>query len=161
MPEQISQRPAVDQVFRVKAALASMSLLRVMHEAVRSYDGDLEAFVIYVAVASGSFGGALRDPDVVLQPLDAPPPPDSAFRPVSRRAIAASTGLPRETVRRKIAQMIERGHLVQERGGVRARSGVLGERRNAEFAAVLIREIERSSAELARVDRMFEGVGQS
>ena len=73
MPEQLSQRPTVDQVFRVKASLASMSLLRVMHEAVRSYDGDLEAFVIYVAVASASFGGALRDPDIMLQPPDAPP----------------------------------------------------------------------------------------
>jgi hypothetical protein len=132
-----------------------MSLLRVMHEAVRLYEADLEAFVIYMAVACSSVAGAMRDPELAFGAHNGPPP-ESAFRPVSRRAIAASTGLPRETVRRKIALMIERGYLVEEASGVRTRPGVLQERRNSEFADRLIREIQRSAAELIRADRAFE-----
>ena len=155
MPQRIHQPPVVDQARRVKATLACMSLLRVLHEAVRWYDGDLEAFVIYMAVACASVGGAMRDPEVALATRDGPPA-EVHFRPVSRRAVAASTGLARETVRRKIGQMVEAGYLVEERRGVRTRPGVLQERRNSEFTTVLIREILRSSAELARADRVFE-----
>jgi hypothetical protein len=140
----------------VKATLACMSLLRVLNNAMQCYDNDLEAFMIYMAVACASIGGAMRDLDVALR-VDGTAP-EAFFRPVSRRAIAASTGLPRETVRRKIAHMVEQGYLVQERRGVRTRPGVLQERRNADFAAVLIREIERSSAELTRVDRALEAL---
>jgi hypothetical protein len=149
------QQPAVAQARRVKATLACMSLLRVLHGVMLWYERDLEAFMIYMAVACASVGAAMRDPEVALRP-NAGLPPEASFRPVSRRAIAASTGLPRETVRRKIAQLVEQGHLVEERRGVRTRPGVLQERRNTDFAAMLIREIERSSTELARVDRAFE-----
>jgi hypothetical protein len=155
LPQRINPQPEVDQARRVKAALACMSLLRVMHDAVQWYEGDLEAFVIYMAVACASIDGATRGPQAPLR-VAGEAPADRHFRPVSRRAIAASTGLPRETVRRKISLMIERGYLVQEPRGVRARPGVLLERRNSEFTASLIKEIERSSAELARVDRALE-----
>ena len=74
----------------------------------------------------------------------------------TRRAVAESVGLPRETVRRKIAQLVQRGLLVEERRGVRTRSGVLEERLNVEFAAALIREIQRGAADLAKIDRNFE-----
>jgi hypothetical protein len=156
LPQRTDQPPTIDQAIRVKATLACSSLLRILHEAVRDYEGDLEGFVIYMSVACASVAAAMRNPEVAFQPKDAPPVSDTHFRPVSRRAIAASTGLPRETVRRKIAQMVERGFLVEERRGVRTRSGVLQERRNYQFAAVLMREIERSAAELARADRAFE-----
>ena len=140
----------------MKTVYACLSLLRVMHEAVRCYEGDLEGFVIYVSVACASTSGALRAPQFLAQPLEAPPLADIHHRPVSRRAIAASTGLPRETVRRKIAQLVQRGLLVEERRGVRTRSGVLEERLNVEFAAALIREIQRGAADLAKIDRNFE-----
>ena len=156
LQRRIYQHPTVDQAFRAKASFACLSLLRVMHEAIRCYEGDLEAFVIYVSVACASTGGAMRAPHFLAQPLDSPPLPDTFHRPVSRRAIAASTGLPRETVRRKIAQLVERGLLVEEGRGVRTRSGVLEERLNVEFCGALIREIERGAFELARVDRAYE-----
>ncbi len=53
MPQRVNPQPEVDQVHRVKATLACMSLLRVMHDAVQWYEGDLEGFVIYLAVACG------------------------------------------------------------------------------------------------------------
>lgn len=48
------------------------------------------------------------------------PLPAGLVLPVSRRAIARITGLPKETVRRRVASMIERGVLVSTPKGVRA-----------------------------------------
>jgi len=46
--------------------------------------------------------------------------------PISRNAIASATGLPRETVRRHVAKMIERGLLIEDsRGGVTPPPGVI------------------------------------
>jgi len=152
---QIYQHPMAERAFQAKASFACLSLLRIMHDAVRCYDGDLEAFVIYVAVACASAGGVWRRTELLVEP-ERPPPTDASFRAVSRRAIAASTGLSREKVRRKIAQMVEAGHLVQETRGVRIRASVFLERHNADFTAALVRELERSAVELARIDRLIE-----
>lgn len=45
-------------------------------------------------------------------------PPDEFRRPVPVRSIATSLGLPRETVRRRVAQMTKSGLLVQTEAGV-------------------------------------------
>jgi hypothetical protein len=152
------QHPMVERAFQVKASFACLSLLRVMHEAVRCYGSDLEAFVIYLAVACASSGGAWRRPELILTSKPWPPS-EVSLRPVSRRAIAASTGLPREKVRRKIALMVEAGFLVEEKRGVRIRGTVFDERQNTEFTASLVRELERAAGELARVDRVIETAG--
>jgi len=144
-----------ERAFQAKASFGVLSLLRVMHEAVRCYDGDLEAFVIYLAVACASSGGAWRRLEAIVEPGPWPPT-EAGFHAISRRAIAASTGLPREKVRRKIAQMIEDGFVIQERRGVRIRNSVFDERHNGEFTAALVRELERVSGELARIDRVIE-----
>ncbi len=142
----------IDRVYRRKALAACLGLARVLHKAVDCYDGELESFAIYLAVACASLSGAYRSAEVLARPLEAGPLPDAYHRPVSRRAIAASTGLPRETVRRRIAQLVSQGYLAEEPAGVRTTSGVLGQRRNQEFTGALVGEIERVAAELARIE---------
>ncbi len=51
------------------------------------------------------------------------------------------------------------GYLVEEPRGVRTRSGVILERGNTEFAMTLIREVERTATELARLDAAAEPGG--
>jgi biotin operon repressor len=56
-------------------------------------------------------------------------PPAESARPMSRQSVAESLGLSRETVRRKIAALIERGCLIEDvRGGVIASRGVLDDK---------------------------------
>ena len=148
-----------DRVYSHKALTACLSLARILQKAVECYEGDLESCAIYIAVACASLSGAYRDPEVLAQPADSGPVADSLHRPVSRRAIAAATGLPRETVRRKIAQLVDEGHLSEGPKGVRTRGGVLGERRNTEFCAALIREFQRTAADLGRIERVAERPG--
>jgi hypothetical protein len=44
--------------------------------------------------------------------------PAPAIRPMSRRAIAVATGLPRETVRRRVKRLVELGILAEDNRGV-------------------------------------------
>jgi hypothetical protein len=136
--------------FRRRTNVSSEALLRILHGAVTTFDGDLETFVIYLSVTCASVGAALRNAELLSNP---PPGRLGAqhYRAVSRRAIAASTGLPRETVRRKIAALIERGALIAQGSYVRIPQGVLEEPQNREFAQMMTMEFSRAAAQLARI----------
>ena len=143
---------AITWELRRRTLICCESILRIMHDAVGLYRGDLEAFIIFLAVTAASVGGAHRDAEL----LHNPPPPGRRlgaqyFRAVSRRAIAASTGLPRETVRRKIATFIDEGLLVAQGSYVRIPPDVLEHPRNLEFARMLAAEFSRTAAQLERI----------
>lgn len=142
----------LDRRYRRKALVAAIGFSRMLQAAVNSFDGDLELCAILTAIACASTSATLRDPDVYADLDETEPVPDVYHRPISRRAIAASTGLARETVRRKVAQLVERGLVVEEPTGVRTRSGVLEPM--LELAWTLVQETERTAAELKRVDEM-------
>lgn len=134
---------------RRRALVASESLLRIVHKAVELYDGDLEDFVIFLAVLCANVGAVLRDADFAASPPKGRVPA-RYYRGVSRRAIAASTGLPRETVRRRIASFIERGVLIQQGAYVRVPQGLLEKSNHRQFAQAIVQEFTRASVQIAR-----------
>lgn len=136
----------------VPACEVLLRLIRTITATQRADLADLETSVIYIAVACASVSGALRDPAVQARLNAGEPVPDDMRQPVSRRAIAESTGLPRETVRRKIAVLVEKGFLVEDGGGVRTPPDPLLQHRNLEFVREVIHELERAPARLARYD---------
>lgn len=72
--------------------------------------------------------------------------------PISRNAIAAATGLPRETVRRQVAQMIERDLLIEdERGGVTAPPGFIDTLNLVQLLDPLITEYARATETMLRI----------
>jgi hypothetical protein len=134
--------------FRLKGLLCVDTLLRLMREAVAHY-GDLESAVVYLAVVAASAGAATRDPEIRARL--AGPVPETELRPISRRAIAYSTGLPRETVRRRIARLVAEGHLIETGKGLRPPHNVLMARSNFAFADALVQELMRAGDRLARL----------
>ena len=66
-----------------------------------------------------------------------PPKP----RPMSRRAIALATGLPRETVRRRLARLVELGLLKEEGGGIACADGFLRDGRADMLGEMLSRHV--------------------
>jgi hypothetical protein len=119
-------------------------LLRVMRAAGDTYGHDYEAILIYWSVVVASVGRFIRNDDLItLIETSGGPLPADAHHPISARAIAEATGLPRETVRRKIAVLVEAGHLAQDTRGVRTTPGLLDQRDNAQFVAQTAREIKR------------------
>ena len=139
----------IEPGFRLRALTAVEGFLRMLGAARDAY-GDLDGALVYLAVVAASTGGAARDPRTVEQ-IGAGPLPDDKHRPVSRRAIAAATGLSRETTRRKIADLVAAGHLAEDRRGVRSRAGVLTERGNLAFTRELVAEFGRTGERLSRV----------
>ena len=119
-------------------------LLRVMRAAGDTYGHDYEAILIYWSVVVASVGRLLRNDDQIkLIENDGRPLPEDEHHPVSARAIAEATGLPRETVRRKIAALVADGYLAQDSRGVRTRPGLLDQRGNNHFVSVAAREVKR------------------
>ncbi|GAA0302462.1 hypothetical protein GCM10009087_10290 [Sphingomonas oligophenolica] len=72
--------------------------------------------------------------------------------PISRNAIATASGLPRETVRRQVAQMIESGLLIEDpRGGVTVPIGVIKNRGLEPLLETLLTDFARSAELLLRI----------
>jgi hypothetical protein len=128
-----------------------------MHEAANLFDADYECAIIFLAILESNGRQNVRQPwfaqdfgDVRLSV------PVEMVRPISRQAIAESLSIPRETVRRKVAFLIERGFLIEVRGGVITARGVIG---NDKFLAAqkrivgFVRQFLADLAEYAGISR--------
>ncbi|WP_374655697.1 hypothetical protein [Phenylobacterium sp.] len=99
----------------ILARLCSNHLLRMLSTISQIFDGDLILGIVFVAINQAatdhlSFGRDARaiDEEEVV--------PNHLRRPVTVLSIANSLNLPRETVRRHVARLIERGYCVQVQG---------------------------------------------
>jgi hypothetical protein len=80
--------------------------------------------LILIASTTGNVQRAVR-PDVLPEVLRGSEPlPTEHIVPMSRRAIARVTGIPKETVRRHVDSMVRRGILLSMPKGVRAKPGL-------------------------------------
>ena len=141
--------PALPKNLRLKGLIVCESLSRLCRLITDNFDCDVDCFACYLAVISANLGRLMRDPTGFS---DDEPPSEDARLPVSRRAIAASVGLPRETVRRKVIELVQKGHLVEVRGGLRAVAPVLEHANNLEIVLGAIRTFERTATELRASD---------
>ena len=145
--------PVVGPGERIKAVAALEILLRIWREAVDCFpDDDLETILIYLTVAAASSSRHLRDPGLIAE-LDRSPLPDHLHRPTSGRAIAEATGLPRETVRRRLESLVASNRLNRDPQGVRTTTGVILQGQNLRFARSLVRELTSASDRIGRFDR--------
>lgn len=72
--------------------------------------------------------------------------------PISRNAIATASGLPRETVRRRVAAMIETGMLIEDpRGGVTVPVGVIKDRGYEPLLEAMMTDFARTAEALLRI----------
>ncbi|MES3026936.1 MAG: hypothetical protein V4820_03650 [Pseudomonadota bacterium] len=97
------------------ARLGSNYLLRVLANLTEAFDGDMVQAVVFMAISQAAtdhlglhreirdFGG-----DGVI--------PDELRRPVTVLSIANSLQMPRETTRRHVTRLLERGYCVQVQG---------------------------------------------
>jgi hypothetical protein len=151
--------PAPSGVQAANGLVAIEGLLRVMRAAGDTYGHDYEAVLIYWSVVVASVGRYLRNDDLITLIEGGAPLPEEAHHPISARAIAEATGLPRETVRRKIAVLVAEGHLAQDRRGVRTRPGLLDQRGNRAFVLAAVREVRRMAAAMETMLQISERTG--
>jgi hypothetical protein len=114
-------------IARAVNAFAVEFAVKYMREAAQLFDGDYECAMIFLSVLEANGRQNVRHPSFLRDYADARISlPTAMARPISRQAIAHSLGLSRETVRRKIAKLIERGFLTaDDRGGVITTRGAI------------------------------------
>jgi hypothetical protein len=98
-----------------------LAMHRVIAEHLELHPVEL---LILIATTTGNVQRAVR-PDALPEVLRGSTPlPPELIVPMSRRAIARVTGIPKETVRRHVDSMVRRGILLSMSRGVRARPGL-------------------------------------
>jgi len=105
-----------------------------------------------------SVGRYLRDEVKLIEGGGQPLPPEE-HHAISARAIAEATGLPRETVRRKIAALVADGYLAQDSRGVRSIPGLLEQRGNGPFIGLASREVKRMAQAMETMLHLQERTG--
>lgn len=101
---------------------ASLELLLDLLHAVRSLVNiDLESIAIYACVAEATMRPVLADPERVRELAEVEVAPEDVRGSITMLLVSDRLGLPRETVRRKVKQLINLGLLYQDdKGRVRS-----------------------------------------
>jgi len=86
------------------------------------FQHDYEAAIIFMTISNRNSEKVMADPKLREEYGSyAKTIPLEHVLLVSRMGLARATGLPRETVRRKVSKLIEKGWVVELPGGLRAR----------------------------------------
>lgn len=105
---------------RPAAFAASELMLDLFYTATKYYQLDLEAIWILTVIGHETMRPWILDPALAAKHMTAPKVPDSVRGSISRLMVADRTGLPRETVRRRIAELSTAGLVaLDEKGNVR------------------------------------------
>lgn len=111
----------IPQRMRPHAFAANELLLDVLYVARQIADIDLESLLIYLCVSEASMRPLMLDPATPPEVLDLVRPPEQYRGSISRLLVSDRLAMPRETVRRKIQQLVAGGFLLEdEEGRVRA-----------------------------------------
>ena len=112
---------------RIANAFALEFFVRYVRVLSALVGADVEAAIIFLAILEANGRHIVRQPGFAADLADeSVAPPGEAPRPISRQAVAESLGIPRETVRRRVSDLIERGFLVKTSGGVITTRAVVG-----------------------------------
>lgn len=102
----------IPRIARAGAFAAGELMLDLFRLATEHYRMDIEAVWILVAIGVETSGPWILDPVLADKYMCLPERiPDEMRGAVSRRRVAERTGLPRETVRRRIAELMDRGYV--------------------------------------------------
>jgi hypothetical protein len=125
-------------------------MLRILRNLGPIFNFDYECMIIALSVSLSNIQHLVASPELLAPyaSLDAIIP-DDLQRPVTRAAITRASGLPRETVRRKVQAMITAGVLITDaRGGVRVKPGLFA-------SEAFVRAIERNETDVRRLVRQL------
>jgi hypothetical protein len=88
-------------------------LSRIYH----AFDGDMVAALVLGEIAHRNVEAWLAKYENAEEQLQDPGRRETLMRPCNALSIAEACGLPRETVRRKVARLIERGYVYRSKDG--------------------------------------------
>jgi hypothetical protein len=120
---------------RLIAHFVTEFILRSAEGVSQAFDHDYEAAILFLTISIRNSERVMSDPKLreIYGSYTSTIPPEHTLL-ISRMALARATGLPRETVRRKVAKLIAKGWVVELASGLRARPDL---NRHPDYVAVL------------------------
>ena len=130
-----------------------LNLFLSMHRSLSEHeDMPPSALLIYCTVSVGNIQKLMRERNVPDTFVATAILPREWVVPMSRSAIAAATGLPRETVRRHVGNLVGQGLLIEDpRGGVTLTPGAIQDRGYEPLLEKLLTEFARTNEALLRL----------
>lgn len=132
--DQAHELEQIPRYVRAAGFAAVELMLDVLIKATKYYRLGMDAMLIFITIAYETMKPIVLDPKIAETHLTAATVPDHLRGSVSRRAVAERTGLARETVRRRIGEMLALGVLKEaENGNVLIAGDRLGDPRLQEL----------------------------
>lgn len=94
------------------------NLVRLLVAAREAFDGDMDMFLVLAVVGDRSFSVRRADPDQTYDAWQMEGHPLVAPEDINIRSIADFSGIPRETVRRKLVGLGEKGWVARNKHGM-------------------------------------------
>ncbi|MBS0472245.1 MAG: hypothetical protein JSR60_14330 [Proteobacteria bacterium] len=110
-------------------------ILRCAHTISGAFQNDYEAAILFLTISNRNSEKVMSDPALRQRYGSYTATiPDEHVLLINRMALARATGLPRETVRRKVGRLVEKGWVIEQAGGLRIRPDI---NRDAGYIAIL------------------------
>lgn len=107
----------IPEDLRPKTYASLELLLDVIHSVRNLVQADLESVAIFLCVGEATMRPVLANPDTVKELATVELAPESLRGSITMLQVADRLDIPRETVRRKVKQLIERGLLYSDDKG--------------------------------------------
>lgn len=93
------------------------SLTKFLIECRRAFDGDLDMFLVLAVIGEQTYSQKHADPNMTYETFRSPDAPPTSVIDINLRSIADFSGIPRETVRRKINELERKGWITRNESG--------------------------------------------
>lgn len=149
---QVDEAKAEVQLRKIALHLA-VSGLRVVEEYRRLFGEDNDRVMIILAVTASTLERTLRTDESGEFSDIRRVMPDEQIAPCNVASIAAATGLPRETARRKVKTLVDEGILRRDRRGAISFAVGVGQ------SPVVSKMLRKQAGEIARLATAFSEAG--
>lgn len=94
------------------------NLVQFLISARKVFDGDIDMFLVLAVIGDRTFAARKADPGQSYESWRLQKPPYVPTEDINIRSIADFSGIPRETVRRKLAALLKKGWVQRNEGGM-------------------------------------------
>lgn len=136
---------------RISVALSEFTV-PLLSRIYRAFDGDIVAAIVLGEIAHRNVEAWLSDYGNPEKLLDDPERRKSLMRPCNALSVAEACGLPRETVRRKVVTLVERGYIYRSDEGHLYITRTVGH----DFEEMTLKLVEELIATAHRLESLLE-----
>lgn len=99
------------------------NLVKFLISARKAFDDDIDMFLVLAVIGDRTFSSRKADPNQTYESWRKENPPFVSTEDINLRSIADFSGIPRETVRRRLSKLLEKGWVERNEDGMLMATG--------------------------------------